>query len=303
MDNNNENMTSSPGQLLRAQREKLELSMQDIAKRIHLDIKIVEAIESDNHENMPTAIYVRGYLRSYAKVVGANAEEIIRLYDADSPPPPPEILPEVKPPTQASSSDKPVKAFTYLISLGLVLLLLIWYQSNFVVETKSEDQQLTDSSDTNKINGVDTSFEVVVHPDGWQTPASAVTAEDTTDASETSPTEIQDEALQLQTDNGEGALGILPIDDTQIEPSEPLGPDSIILELTRDSWIEIVDANNEKLFHDLGIAGERHSISGTAPFRVLLGFSQGVTVKFNGKVFDQSPYSNNGIARFILPVQ
>ena len=128
---------TSPGKLLRAHREKLELSAQEVAKRVHLDIKVIEAIEDDNYASIPSPIYVRGYLRSYAKVVGADAEHVIGIYNADTPSELPEILPEVKPPTQASSSDKPVKAFTYLISLGLVLLLLVWYQSNFVVETVS----------------------------------------------------------------------------------------------------------------------------------------------------------------------
>jgi len=129
----NADLFDTAGQILRSEREKLDLSAQEIAKQIHLDVKIIESIENDSHEGMPTATYIRGYLRSYAKIVGADADKIIKLYNSDSPPPPPEILPEVKPPTQVSSSDKPVKAFTYLITLGLVLLLLIWYQSNFVV--------------------------------------------------------------------------------------------------------------------------------------------------------------------------
>ena len=81
------------------------------------------------------------------------------------------------------------------------------------------------------------------------------------------------------------------------------GQDTILFRLTSDSWIEVNDANDEKLFHDLALKGEVHRISGLAPFKVLLGFSQGVEVKFNGKPFDQSPYSNNGIARFTLPAQ
>ena len=40
---------NSPGALLRKKREKMELSAQDVAKRIHLDIKVIEAIESGAH--------------------------------------------------------------------------------------------------------------------------------------------------------------------------------------------------------------------------------------------------------------
>lgn len=160
-------MFETPGQILRAQREELKLSQEEIAAQIHLDVKIIEAIENDSQEGLPSAIYVRGYLRSYAKTVGTDADKIIELYNADSPPPPPEILPEVKPPTQVSSNDKPVKAFTYLITLGLVLLLLIWYQSNFVVDSNKSEAVLNTAT---HINGVDITYPVISHSDSWQSP-------------------------------------------------------------------------------------------------------------------------------------
>ncbi len=332
MDNNNDNQVETPGGILREQRKKLDLSTHEVAKRIHLDVKIVEAIENNDHENMPTPIYVRGYLRSYAKIVGSDAGQIIDLYNAGSPPPPPDILPEVKPPTQASSSDKPVKAFTYLISLGLVLLLLIWYQSHFVVETPKNTDKETKEIPTS-INGVDTTFEVVVHPTGWETPDSEEPVQDI-EPEETmiSINETLNETLQLQTDDGEESLRILTTDDTntqlniddtdtqtnidvtdtqtniddtntQLNIIESGSSDSIILSLTDDSWIEVYDFEDNRLFYNLGIAGNQYSINGKAPFRIQLGYSDGVTVTFNGKKFDQSPYSRNGIARFKLPVE
>lgn len=296
--NDNTELFDTPGLLLRAQREKQGLSAQEIAKRTHLDIKIVESIEEDSEEGMPAATYVRGYLRSYAKIVGVDPDHIITLYNSDSPQPPPEIIPEVKQPSQVSSSDKPVKAFTYLITLGLVLLLLIWYQSNFVVETSTVNEPENYNTQTT-INGVDITYDVINHPSSWQSPKNIPEVEST------SPATIKhDDTLELQSDNGEQTLGILPIDG--IENKTPSsnsgsGPDTIYLEVKRDSWIEINDAHDKRLFHDLAIGGENLSIHGTAPFKILFGFSPGVAIKFNGKAFNHSRYSNNGIARFKLP--
>ncbi len=298
----NADLFDTAGQILRSEREKLDLSAQEIAKQIHLDVKIIESIENDSHEGMPTATYIRGYLRSYAKIVGADADKIIKLYNSDSPPPPPEILPEVKPPTQVSSSDKPVKAFTYLITLGLVLLLLIWYQSNFVVDTPSNDGQVIYNSETS-INGVDITYEIIIHPDSWQSPKSNSEEDFEIKPASTAPS-IQDNMLELRTDIGEQAIGITSIDGFDNDPSSSTtgqGPDTINLKLTGDSWVEIYDANNKRLFFDLALAGKHYKINGTAPFTVLLGFSNGVSVEFNGKPFDTEPYSNHGIARFTLP--
>ncbi|MFT5395208.1 MAG: cytoskeleton protein RodZ [Gammaproteobacteria bacterium] len=296
--NNNAAVFDTPGLILRTQREKQGLSSQDIAKRTHLDIKIVESIEQDSNEGMPAATYVRGYLRSYAKIVGVDPDHIIMLYNSDSPQPPPDILPEVKQPSQVSSSDKPVKAFTYLITLGLVLLLLIWYQSNFVVDTSTINEPENYNSQTT-INGVDITYAVVHHPNSWQSPKNIPEDEST------SPVSVKhDDTLELQSDNGEQTLGILPIegfDNKAPSSNTGSGPDKIDLEVKRDSWVEIKDANDKRLFHDLALGGEKYSINGTAPFNVLFGFSPGVTIKFNGKAFNHSRYSNNGIARFKLP--
>ena len=305
---NNTDSFDSPGELLRAKREEKKLSTEEIAKRVHLDVKIIEAIEGDDYSNMPTATYVRGYLRSYAKTVNADADKVIQLYNADSPPPPPDILPEVKPPTQVSSSDKPVKAVTYLVSLALVLLLLIWYQSNFVVETNESSQQAPARPD--RINNTDTTYKIVIHPEGWQTP---IYEEETESANEPDNSEIKNETMsqkdvtppaETSEDNGEASLGILPINEmNEVNTPVSTGPDSIVLTLTKDSWIEIYDKDNERLFMDLGKAGEHHIINGTAPFNITLGYAEGVNVQFNGKFFDTSPYTKNGIARFTLPPQ
>ena len=295
---NNAELFDTPGLMLRTQREKQGLSAQEIAKRTHLDIKIVESIEQDSYEGLPAATYVRGYLRSYAKIVGVDPDHIITLYNSDSPKPPPEILPEVKQPSQVSSSDKPVKAFTYLITLGLVLLLLIWYQSNFVVDVSTTNEPENYNSKTS-INGVDITYDIINHPSSWQSPKNNPDLE-----SASLKSVNHNDTLELQSDNGEQRLGIMPIEGIDnITPSSVTGsgPDTIDLEVKRDSWIDIRDADDKRLFHDLAIGGKNYSIHGTAPFKVLFGFSPGVTIKFNGKVFNHSRYSNNGIARFKLP--
>lgn len=119
------------GATLRQLRSKKNLSVQEIAGQMRLDPKIVEALESDNYGIFPADTYIRGYLRNYAKLLGVKGDEIISLYQSEALAPP-EIIPDIKHPTQVTSSDKPVKIFSYLITFILVLLLFIWWrQSNF----------------------------------------------------------------------------------------------------------------------------------------------------------------------------
>lgn len=295
--NDKAKLDDTPGQLLRVHREKKGMSIHEIAKRTNLDIKVVNFIEQDSDEEMPDATYVRGYLRSYAKIVDADPDHIIALYNSDSPQPPSEVIPKVKQLSQVTSSDKPVKAFTYLLTLGLVLLLLVWYQSNFIVDTSMVTSSNSNNSQKN-INGVDISYDVVIHPSSWKLSDNNSEAEPLT-----SKSTIYDDILRLQSDNGDQTLA------TYIEENERekigtiigTGSDVLYLNVKKESWVEVYDANDKKLFLDNAFSGQQYSIHGTAPFKVLLGFSPGVTVKFNGMVFNHSRYSINSVARFTLP--
>ena len=295
--NDKAKLDDTPGQLLRVHREKKGMSIHEIAKRTNLDIKVVNFIEQDSDEEMPDATYVRGYLRSYAKIVDADPDHIIALYNSDSPQPPSEVIPKVKQLSQVTSSDKPVKAFTYLLTLGLVLLLLVWYQSNFIVDTSMVTSSNSNNSQKN-INGVDISYDVVIHPSSWKLSDNNSEAEPLT-----SKSTIYDDILRLQSDNGDQTLAIY-IEENEREKIGTIigtGSDVLYLNVKKKSWVEVYDANDKKLFLDNAFSGQQYSIHGTAPFKVLLGFSPGVTVKFNGMVFNHSRYSINSVARFILP--
>jgi len=288
------NTQVSPGQLLRSKREELEISLDDIAGQLHLEIKMVEALERDDHDNLPGATYIRGYLRAYAKAVGIDGDHIIQLFDSGAPPTPPEILPEVKHHSQVSSSDKPVKAVTYLITLSLVILMLIWYQSHYVVnEETSPDATGLASPETEAVSkpAFDYEFSVIEHPQGWRFPN-----ERKLTGSDMDITEPEEEMLLQMTE-------LQMLDKTQNTATNTdtvSGPDEIKMVISQDSWVEITDAQGKRLFFDIAKAGKEIQLAGQAPFDILLGFSPGVKIFYQDQPFDTAPYSKNGVARFTL---
>lgn len=68
------------GARLRLAREKLGLTVLQVAERIHTDPKIVEALEAENFEALGAPVYARGHIRHYAELVGVSATELIALY-------------------------------------------------------------------------------------------------------------------------------------------------------------------------------------------------------------------------------
>jgi cytoskeletal protein RodZ len=92
------------GARLRASREKLGLTVLQVAERIHTDPKIVEAIEAENYEALGAPVYARGHIRHYAELVGESAAELIGLYSDLSKVAQPDLTRIVKAPAGVDSS-------------------------------------------------------------------------------------------------------------------------------------------------------------------------------------------------------
>ena len=65
------------GQRLREAREALDLSQQDVAQHLHLNVNLIQALEDNNEDVLPAQIYLVGYLRSYARLLDLSADSII----------------------------------------------------------------------------------------------------------------------------------------------------------------------------------------------------------------------------------
>ena len=82
VDENQENKDTnvSPGHLLKETREAKGLSQTEIAQRLRLDSHLINDLEAENEENLPAPIYVTGYLRAYARLLGLDEDQLISHY-------------------------------------------------------------------------------------------------------------------------------------------------------------------------------------------------------------------------------
>jgi cytoskeletal protein RodZ len=69
------------GQMLRAAREEKQWSLIDTEETTKIRVRYIQALEEENYGILPGATYVKGYLRTYAKQLGLNSDEIIALYN------------------------------------------------------------------------------------------------------------------------------------------------------------------------------------------------------------------------------
>ncbi len=75
-------MDSGPGQVFIDGRESLGMTPEQAAESLNLSVKAIRAIENDDAGNLPDIVYVNGYIRSYAKLLGIASEPLIAAWRA-----------------------------------------------------------------------------------------------------------------------------------------------------------------------------------------------------------------------------
>ena len=380
---NTEEQTTIGAYLKRLRNEK-NISVAEVAAKMYLRLEVIEALEQDDHDNLPGPLYIYGYLQHYARILDVPADELVAMYKKDTAKPREQVAKPrgqaaepreqvakpreqvakprgqaaepreqvakpreqvakpreqaAEPRGQAAETQKQVTgtltqpeakpkqpkswtyAIIYLVLFILVLASLALWRSRYALEQAEHTGTL------------DYPITIVEHPDTpfypppgtemdgpGQTPAYPETPEPETtpEAEAAQEPETAPELPPPPGPNDESRATGTQLPETPAETAEGepeaapgykittitagAGPDTVTLVLTIDCWIEIFDAENNKVFYDLARVGQTLVLSGTAPFSVLLGNADAATVEFNNTPFDITPHVTGiGIARFVL---
>ena len=121
---------SSASLKLVAAREKLGFSQKEVADKLYLTTTFIRYIDDGEFERIPKPAFIKGYLRSYARVVELSGDEIVSLYEAElqATDPTPEIKGVTEEKVGTASITGPVLQTGLVGLLGLVVVMgLIWW--------------------------------------------------------------------------------------------------------------------------------------------------------------------------------
>ena len=141
----------TPGTLLREARQAKNLKHEEVAKQMHLSVQWVKNLEKDDYSKVPALIYVRGYLRAYARCVGLTSEEIMIAFDTlalneeferikarEEKPVKHQAVPVISRSTRMISR-KTIRWITFLALAILIILVGVWWQGkkHLIVQIQS----------------------------------------------------------------------------------------------------------------------------------------------------------------------
>jgi len=69
------------GEVLLQERQRLGLNEKEVADQLHITMHYVKALESNSYEKLPGAVFAKGYIKSYALLLGLDAEDLLARYD------------------------------------------------------------------------------------------------------------------------------------------------------------------------------------------------------------------------------
>ena len=68
------------GDKLRTERERQNLTIQDIAKGTSIRALYIEAIEKGEYGQLPGTVYAKGFIRNYANFLKMDADAVVRQF-------------------------------------------------------------------------------------------------------------------------------------------------------------------------------------------------------------------------------
>ncbi|WP_017044252.1 cytoskeleton protein RodZ [Vibrio ordalii] len=293
--------TVQPGTLLKAKREALGLTQKQVADRLRLRLSIIQSLEENNFASDQVATFTRGYLRSYAKAVGIKESVILASFDdcyptvvAEQP------MQSFSKKTKREKHDSRIMTLTWGIFAIIIGISSLWWwqnqeQENVVVEsspsiTSTSVERLRDEDFT-------TVPELVPTVDESQVEAEAVDI----------PVEINTQAAELipspEDDTAEADLSAS--DDPVLEKTPPQDATNpyapLTLTFSADCWIQVKDAAGKTLSTGIKKSGQTVTLQGEAPFQIILGAPESVSMTFASEPVDLSGYTSGKVARFTLP--
>lgn len=275
----------SLGSRLRAGRESRGWTCEEVGARLKLQARLIRKLEQDDFTGISHAVYLRGYLTSYARLLDLPVVIAERVVDEVS-----------QPSTLVSTGrvsrsryllDRYSVSATYLILTGLVIGPAVWLATHGGLEQNLARTVMLDEPARivaqESASTVDAPQQVQAKSlVGPPAPAATTTRNFTSEDAQPIVASMAPFAAPAMT-------SVPPADDH-----------SLTLKLAQASWVEITSSAGEKLEYSLLQAGVERTYSSDQAMTIRIGNAGGAVVVADGQNVDLTPYQRANVAHLRL---
>lgn len=300
----------NPGETLRNARENKNWSQADVAVKLNLTVQALGHLESGDFAKLPGNTFARGYIRTYAKLLGIDQEPLVVAFDqltgSNATGSSVHALGRIEEPAHVAQNL--LRVVSFLLLAALALASYFWWQD------RSQDPR-ADSSVSNvlehiEVEGADGSTQI--HPLDEPEDQAVTAGQESLELAlpEVAP-EVAAQPEIAPVTTPPGAVASAPASSAAVPlsavPAAPVaapqavaGDGLVSVQFTANCWAQLTDANGKVLFSALKRGGETLELAGKPPLELRLGFARGAQVSYNGQVVDVAPYTSGETARMKL---
>ena len=290
--------TQSIGQVLKAARLAQVMSAQDIARQLRLSEKQIAAIEEDDHSKFPNQIFLRGFIRNYAKLVREDTKKFSKLLEKTFPPTSTQPITFSVDGTPFIPDRKQSKGNIIIILIVVLVSCLLIYE---VYRSGGADQKTNENIENGTIAETIIQLETEIEqaPENNQDQLSSVIESNGSNFNVLTEEVEADQQNGNYLDKEQKIETVLEVENKLVE-SEGGGTLSFIF--TGESWVEVQDAEGKKIFSQTSPGNTEETVNGSPPFSLTIGNAASVRLLYNNKPIDLIPYTNanGGVARLSL---
>lgn len=285
---------SSAGASLAAAREEMNLSISDVARHLKLTPAQVEALEEGAYERLPGRVFVRGFLRNYAKLLGVDPQPLLRRIEHEMPQP--RVVQEAPhQPEAVMPTGEKSKMPVYAGIVAIIIAALAAYEFGFNAPPAVEGPPPA-AAPSAALPAPDQSAAPAVAPPAPAAAASPSKAQSTVVTAAPAPSlpaapasgSPLDPALSKPAAQGQPAAAARP------------GERDLHFRFELESWVEIRDRNDKIIFSKLNRAGAEEHVAGTPPLKLVVGNARGVRLNYGDQNVDLTPHIGVTVARLTL---
>lgn len=319
----------SVGSTLRQAREHSGMSVSEVSSRIKFAPRQIEALEADDFAQLPEIAFVRGFVRSYARLLMLDEEVLLGALPQSITRPAPEdaaVLAEVPFPNAYSVRKPNIMWLGAALAVALVLGLFVWLHGNGPNaperQAKVESLELPDAAPMKA--ETDAPAAMVAAPVAPLPTVVQATPQPVAAKPAAQPAPVVQAAPQAAAKPAPA-----PVVDTvkpAVQPAQPVtalaqpvvpkpaeskpvappvaadvqGLALIHFSFDNESWVEVKDKHGQTLMAQLNAQGSERYVRGEPPFTLLVGNSGGVRLTYKGKIIDLAPHSSAQVAHLTL---
>ena len=262
----------SVGAALREGRIRLGLSVADVASHLKFAPRQIEALEADDFAHLPEITFVRGFVRSYARLLQLDSAPLLAaLPGAQVQPAPLSANVQIEVPFPSDSSARRLNIIWLAAALVVAAAvgLFAWLHgnnSNAPRAPRTEQQRAVPARLT----------------------ASAVPDLATPEPEPVMITPPQVAASAVQQAAPSPAKAVVP------------AGKRLRMEFDEESWVEVKDRDDRVLLSQVFPRGSVQGLNGKAPFSLVIGHSSAVRLYYKDKPVDLAPYTKADVAHLTL---